>query len=306
MNFITTTHWPKIALVTPCFRHAHFLEATIDSVLSQGYPNLEYVIVDGGSDDGTVEVIRKYERHLHWWCSEPDDGHYDAVNKGFRHTTGDIMAWINSDDIHLPWTLRTVGSIFSALNEVSWISSLEQTRIDYHGFCLGSERIAGFSREAFARGCYVANPGHRAGFLGWIQQESTFWRRCLWDAVGGSIRTRFSLAGDFDLWARFYRHADLFGATSPLAGFRLSEQQRSSQADAYRAQAIASLKDTSAPEAGVPPGRPRRARSFFSRFRLPTTGRFSGRRIVRTQRDRPDGSWKIEEHRFRCPLKHLT
>lgn len=300
MNFITTTHWPKIALVTPCFRHAHFLEATIDSVLSQGYPNLEYVIVDGGSDDGTIEVIRKYERHLHWWCSEPDDGHYDAVNKGFRHTTGDIMAWINSDDIHLPWTLRTVGSIFGALSEVSWISSLQQMRIDYHGLCIGSERMAGFSRAAFADGCYVPNPGFRTRFLGFIQQESSFWRRSLWEAVGASIRTDFSLAGDFDLWARFYQHADLFGITSPLAGFRLTEHQRSSQAEAYRSQAIASLAETMGPEVDAVPRHPQQTRSCLGVFRRRVGKRFAGRRIVRTNCDRPDGGWKVEEHEFRC------
>lgn len=294
------SHWPKISLVTPCFRHAHFLEATIDSVLSQGYPNLEYVIVDGGSEDGTIDVIRKYAKYLHWWCSEPDDGHYDAVNKGFRHTTGEIMAWINSDDIHLPWTLRTVGSIFAELPEASWISSLEQTRIDYRGYCLGSERISGFSREAFVDGCYIAREDRMGWFLGWIQQESTFWRRSLWNTVGGAIRTEYGLAGDFDLWARFYRHAELYGTVSPLAGFRLSQQQRSSQVDAYRREAITSLVSAFGSGGQVSPRHPQDVSPLLRWLRLPAQRTFQGYRLIRERRDRPDGSWAIEGYRFRC------
>jgi len=296
------SHWPKISLVTPCFRHAHFLEATIESVLSQGYPNLEYVIVDGGSDDGTIDVIRKYEKYLHWWCSESDNGHYDAVNKGFRHTTGQIMGWINSDDIHLPWTLRTVGSIFAELSDVLWISSLEQTRIDYQGYCLGSERISGFSREAFLDGCYVARADRRGWFLGCIQQESTFWQRSLWDAVGGGIRTEYSLAGDFDLWARFYRHAELYGTVSPLAGFRLSQQQRSSQAVAYRGQAIASLASAAGSGGRAESCHPQDAWTFRGRLWGPSKRTFRGYRIIRERRDQADGFWAIEGHRFHCRL----
>lgn len=297
-----TTRWPKISLVTPSFRHAHFLAATIESVLSQNYPNLEYVIVDGGSDDGTCDVIRRYEKHLHWWCSEPDDGHYHAVTKGFRRTSGEVMAWLNSDDVHLPWTLRTVGSIFAELDDVSWLSSLEQTRVDYHGFCLGSERIAGFSREAFVDGCYVANPGRSGWFLGWIQQESTFWRRSLWESAGGMIRARFDLAGDFDLWARFYRHADLVGVVSPLAGFRVSQQQRSSQADAYRAQAVESLAEVGG-AGGGPARHPQEDRPARGPSWLRPGRRFRGRRLVRRHHDRPDGCWMIEPYEFRCRRK---
>lgn len=293
-----TIQWPKISLVTPSFRHARFLATTIESVLSQNYPNLEYVIVDGGSDDGTLDIIRRHEPHLHWWCSEPDGGHYDAVNKGFQHTTGEIMAWINSDDILLPWTLHAVGSIFAALPEVAWISSLEQTRIDYHGHCVGSGRIAGFSREAFLDGCYISHPGRRHWFLGCIQQESTFWRRSLWEAAGGSLRSAFSLAGDFDLWARFYRHAELFGVAAPLAGFRLCEHQRSSAADAYRGQSLASLAELAACVQGTQPGR--RPRSLLSALGLPRHRRYEGRRVVRVDPERPQGRWAVERHAFRC------
>src|SRR5712672_634542 len=112
---------PKISLVTPSFNQGSFLEETIRSVLDQNYPNLEYVVIDGGSTDGSVEIIKKYERRLTWWISAPDGGQYEAINKGFARTTGEIMAWLNADDKYLPWTLSVVGDLMSTLPQVEWL-----------------------------------------------------------------------------------------------------------------------------------------------------------------------------------------
>src|SRR6266508_3014703 len=94
---LRTARWPKISVITPSFNQACFLETCITSVLSQEYPNLEYIIIDGGSTDGSVEIIKKYEDQITFWISEPDEGQSDAINKGFRKATGEVVAWLNSD-----------------------------------------------------------------------------------------------------------------------------------------------------------------------------------------------------------------
>src|SRR6218665_2201901 len=101
-------NFPKISIVTPVFNRVEYLEQTILSVIDQGYPNLEYIVIDGGSTDGTLEIIKKYEDRIFYWTSEPDNGMYDAINKGFKKASGQIMAWINSDDLYHQPTLSTV------------------------------------------------------------------------------------------------------------------------------------------------------------------------------------------------------
>src|SRR5215204_5758135 len=109
---------PKISIVTPSYNQAEFIEETILSVINQNYPNLEYIVIDGGSTDGSVEIIKKYEQYFSYWVSEPDKGHADALNKGFAKATGEVMAWINSDDKYFPWTFATVAEVYSQFPEV--------------------------------------------------------------------------------------------------------------------------------------------------------------------------------------------
>ena len=104
---------PRVSIVTPSFNQARFLEQTIESVLDQDYPHIEYLVVDGGSTDGSVEIIERYAKHLAWWVSEPDHGQADAIVKGFRRTTGDILAYLNSDDRYLPGAVSKAVAAFA-------------------------------------------------------------------------------------------------------------------------------------------------------------------------------------------------
>jgi len=119
--------WPRITMVTAVRNGARYVEDTICSILNQGYPNLEYFVVDGASTDGTQAIIRRYERELAGWISEPDKGVYDALNKGFAMSTGEIMGWLNASDMLHTKGLFVVGSVFADLQEVEWITGRPRT-----------------------------------------------------------------------------------------------------------------------------------------------------------------------------------
>jgi glycosyltransferase involved in cell wall biosynthesis len=219
---------PKISIVTPSFNQGQYLEETIRSVLDQNYPNLEYIVMDGGSTDGSVEIIRRYADRLAYWTSAKDEGQYDALQKGFQRSTGEIMAWLNSDDKYLPWSLSTVADIFSEQPQIEWISSIFPMWWDKQGRPVSCDTIDGYNRVGFFLGEHLLDCGWAA--RGFIQQESTFWRRSLWDRAGARIDTSLKLAGDFELWTRFAKHAELYGVRLPLGGFRNHGEQKTARA----------------------------------------------------------------------------
>ena len=292
---------PKISIVTPSFNQVQFIEATIQSVLSQNYPNLEYIIIDGGSTDGSLEIIKKYEKHLYFWCSEPDEGQYDAINKGFAKSTGEIMAWLNSDDMYCPWAFKTVASIFSELSQVEWLTTLNPVVWDWHGFLTGLKAIPGYSREAFLDGRYI--PFSQEA-IGYIQQESTFWKRNLWEKVNSCVSNKFKLAGDFDLWCRFYTHTDLYGTVSPLGGFRLQANQKSRSAKQYLMEAENSLRDMR----NLCQWQPKISRNiafYSSLYRIPKVRQliesmygYTTKNIVRKKEKSPQSYWVVKESNF--------
>lgn len=204
--------FPKISIITPVLNRVQFLEETILSVISQGYPNLEYIIIDGASTDGSLEIIKKYERSIFYWMSEPDSGMYHAIQKGFDKSTGEIMAWLNSDDIYKPGCLNMIASIFNDTN-VEWITGMNSL-YNKDGNCVKINNLAKWSKSRIWLNDYK-----------WIQQENTFWRRSLWEKSGGSINTNLKYAGDFELWCRYFKHAELYSVHTSFAGFRLHGSQ---------------------------------------------------------------------------------
>lgn len=203
---------PKISIVTPSFNQGHFIEHTLKSVLDQAYPNLEYIVIDGKSTDGSVDIIKKYSDRLSYWVSEKDDGHGNAINKGFRKSSGEIMAWINSDDLYFPWTLRVVAEIFTLFPHVNWIVGL-------NSFIRNSSV---FRVEKIYKNKY----DFMMGDYKWIQQESVFWRRSLWEKAGGKLNEDYSLMIDGELWCRFFKHDKLYHLNTILAGYRAHEDNR--------------------------------------------------------------------------------
>ena len=231
-------HHPKISIVTPSFNSSSLIRSTIESVLSQGYPNLEYIVIDGGSTDGTIQALEQYSSQLAYWHSQKDKGQYDAIEHGFTKATGEIFCWLNADDMLLPQSLFVVGEIFSQLQEVEWISSLQPASWDANGRLASVDHLPGFSRQAFFDGLFLPTMTKK-GY--WMQQESTFWRRSLWQKVRNSFEG-YQLAGDFALWSQFYQHAQLYGVSYPLGGFRMLEGQRSEDYQAYMTEAVRALK----------------------------------------------------------------
>lgn len=212
--------YPKISVVTPSFNQGRYLEACIDSILSQDYPNLEYIIMDGGSTDNSVEIIKKYERHLTYWQSRKDGGQYAAIEAGFRRSTGSIMTWLNSDDVFLPEAFRRAAAIFLHRPEVRWIMS--KTLLFNED---GTIRKMAAEPNPWCRAKYL-----RKEYKGqYIQQEGSFWRRDLWEQAGARLRTEMRLAGDLELWTRFFRHAQLYSLDEYMAGFRVQPSQKTSQ-----------------------------------------------------------------------------
>jgi glycosyltransferase involved in cell wall biosynthesis len=253
-------------------------------------------VIDGAGDE-TPDILRRYDSQLSYWCSEPDNGQYDAINKGFARATGEILYWINADDMLLPNSLFVVANAFSRFPETQWLSSLKPAVWDSEGYLANFSNSPGFSKEAFLDGGMLPTLGWRA-FT--IQQESTFFRRSLWEKIGAKIPP-YHLAGDFALWAAFYRHAELVGIDYPIGGFRTREGQRSLDTVSYWREALAALNELRCEM--------RWRRSWTVRLRQSPAAQlpkvkgavlrlagYSGKMI--TNRNRRRAEWELQDHTF--------
>lgn len=208
---------PSISIVTPSLNQGTYIEATIKSVLDQGYPHLEYIVKDGGSDDATVSVVERYRDRLHHWESTPDYGQASAINAGFRHTSGEIMAYLNADDLLLPGSLAYVGRYFLDHPDVDVIYS-HRIIVDAEGQEIGRWLL----------------PRHDSKTLLWadyVPQETLFWRRSLWEEVGAEIREDLDFAIDWDLLLRFRRAEARFARVPRFLGaFRFHGESKTAGA----------------------------------------------------------------------------
>ena len=203
---------PKISIVTCSYQQGRFIDATLRSVLEQNYPALEYIVIDGGSTDGSVQVIQRRESGLAYWVSEPDQGQTDALAKGFDRSTGEVMAWLCSDDLLLPGALDTVGRYFAEHPEVDCVFG-DAIWIDAAGKPIRPKKEMSWNRTVFL---FDHN---------YLAQPSVFWRRSLYDRVGGLGR-QWNLAMDSDLWLRFAQHTRPQHVASYLSCMRYYPEQK--------------------------------------------------------------------------------
>jgi glycosyltransferase involved in cell wall biosynthesis len=204
-------------VVTPSFNQVRFLEETIRSVLDQDYPHIEYILIDGGSTDGSLEIIRRYADRLSNWASEPDRGQTDAINKGFAQAKGEILAWLNSDDTYQPTAVGEAVEYLTAHPEIGLVYG-DTNLIDENGQVIG-RFPAGQTDYRRLRQGYVHIP-----------QQAAFFRASLWKQVG-PLDPTFFFAMDYDLWVRLARRAPLVYIPRLWANFRLHSSGKSVAAD---------------------------------------------------------------------------
>ena len=217
---------PKVTIVTVCYNSEDYLEDCIKSIMNQTYDNIEHIIIDGKSTDNTVSIIKKYENkyNMHW-ISEEDNGMYDALYKGFNMATGDIYAWLNSDDMYMPWTCELVATVMEN-TKIEWCTGIP-CHYNEAGIAHNIPRITPSYPRIFIKNGYM--DGRICTFL---EQESMFWSKELWNKCGQIIKD-YQMAGDYYLWRQFAGITNLYTIDSVISGFRIHNNQKSSNRDGY-------------------------------------------------------------------------
>lgn len=196
---------PRVSIVTPSYNMAQFLGETVESILGQDYPNLEYLVMDGGSTDGTVELLRRYEGRLRW-VSEKDDGQSDAVNKGFARTSGEIFAFLNADDLYLPGAISAVVQAFAEHPDAAVVYG-EAYYTAEDGAVIRSYPTEPYSRERLGQVCFICQP-------------AAFMRRSALEELG-VLDASMHYALDYELWMRLAQKYDMVKVDQYLATSRM-------------------------------------------------------------------------------------
>lgn len=203
--------WPKVSIVTPSYNQGKYLEETIRSVLLQEYPNLEYIVIDGGSQDRSVDIIKRYEPWIDHWVSESDEGQAHAINKGLAHATGDICAWINSDDIYLHGAVWEAARYLRENEDVGAVYAW-RVLIDENTNTTGWSTYPAFDPEEGSSR---------------FAQETVFWRRAVHEEIG-LLDPSLQGALDFEFFMRMYKHTKMDLVPYFWGGFRCHEESKSS------------------------------------------------------------------------------
>jgi glycosyltransferase involved in cell wall biosynthesis len=212
-----SNQWPKISIITPSFNQGKFIKETIESVLNQNYPNLEYWIIDGGSTDNTVKILKSYKNKIKW-VSEKDKGQTDALNKGLKKVSGEIIAYLNSDDAYLPNTFYAVVDLFQKNPKAMWLTG-DYFIIDEHG-----KKMQPFVAE-YKRWWRKSPSFSSLAIANFIVQPSTFWRKKVIKEIGlFNVQWRYCM--DYDYWLRIIKKYPLLVSNHHFSLFRIHNQSK--------------------------------------------------------------------------------
>ena len=226
---------PFFSIITPVYNCEAYIEECILSLKAQTYDNFEHIIIDGGSTDATMDIVRKYEgTYPMRYVSEKDKGMYDAINKGFAMAKGNIFSWLNADDRYVPQTLEIVSAVFEE-KDVQWLTGIPTVCMEMSSKDKTAKKELQYIMTdrpfVYARS-YLKAGYYEGRLLGFIQQESTFWSRELWERTGG-IPATYQYAGDHFLWKSFAKYAPLYTVNAVLANFRIHTGQKTTDMDKY-------------------------------------------------------------------------
>ncbi len=224
---------PKISIITPCYNHEKYIAETIESVLSQGYPNLEYIVIDDGSTDKSWEIIQKYKDKLFY--VERLEGYRDtpihAINYGFSKSSGEILGWINSKNILLFNSLFTIAEIFNQFEEIEWLTGIATAINDKSQIV----KVVPYKKNIY---------DYLIGKWQVIQQESTFWKKSLWERIGSELEGRRKWSFDTGLWVKFFRETELYHANTIFGAYRwIPGAQSIRQKDVFEEHTLKALEE---------------------------------------------------------------
>lgn len=234
---INNEEYPSISVIIPSFNQGEYIEETLVSVIGQCYPNLEIIVMDGGSSDNTVEVIEQYAAHIHYWQSQPDKGQADAINQGMRRSSGEVLCWLNSDDMYMPGTLLDVGKRF-------------QNRTDQHHLIYGGTLHIRQSEQRLSGSVQAMGGAYdpvRLTYCDFMAQPSAFWTRRLW-LEAKELNSDYHYVLDWEWFIRASQLTEFEYVSKLYSLYRFHDAHKSSNGGGDRCREIVEVIEQYAPE----------------------------------------------------------